>query len=327
MEQFYEDIVNLLNPKKEIEYKKNIKNRDFQPIISEIKELIEIIKKNPEKKEEQQEIINTIMKHIKEININHKLHIDKLIKNNKIDQEQLQFALDILNEKEETQEIIKKALQYAKQGNDIPSFDKIKLIEKEIEDLKNNAIDSIQEYHKSSQKKSGIIKRIIKKILKKEEKTDLLKNIEKIILKANIYNIDSSKISTLKKQMENGEKINLDKAISKIAKISSDILLKFKSNVDMQKEEQATFRRTIKIDQNKLNDITLLRNNSYLYAMTHKPFIDEDDKKSTLLGKVLITLHFIEIISEDQKIRKINLGNIINCQKNQSNKQQSEKAK
>ena len=310
MEQFYKDLEEILYPKKELDSMVHNSIKRFEPIQIVLKELIEALKeaKKPNQNKEQYDSVNkkinkkirTILHKIKEINDQHFLHIDRIINNDSIDEEELELALNILNENPETQKIKKKEKIYKEKAQDI-----VHLQNEDIkqEEEKNNTLNFLELYFKENERKYNLLEKIFKRKEIKERKNEvlkrLIKNIERLISKCKEYKLNKKAegLETLKNQIINNNKINKENAKAKINEAHQAIKNEITNEINTKKEEQEEIKIPLKKDQ---LDAMIMKDNqkNYLHNMSFGTFNSGKEKKKTLLGRVLITLKFITLLKQ-----------------------------
>ena len=310
MEQFYKDLEEILYPEKGLDSMVHSSIKRFEPIQIALEELIEALKeaKKPNQNKEQYDNINkkinkkirTILHKIKEINGQYFLHIDRIINNDSIDEEELELALNILNENPETQKIIKKVKIYKEKVQDI-----VHLQNEDIkqEEEKNNTLNFLELYFKENERKYSLLEKIFKRKAIKERKNEvlkrLIKNIERLISKCKEYKLNKKAegLETLKNQIINNNKINKENAKAKINEAHQAIKNEITNEINAKKEEQEEIKIPLKKDQ---LDAMIMKDNqkNHLYNMLFGTFNSEKEKKKTLLGRVLITLKFITLLKQ-----------------------------
>lgn len=323
MEQFYEELQEILYPGKELDPTIHKSIRQFEPIQIALKELIIALKesKNPNLTKKQHDkknkIINkkirTIMYRINEISKKNFLHLKRIIKGNNINEEELNLALRILNEEQDIKETIKKADIYKKHTQNIRYLEKEK---SELENSNNQTLNLLEEYLQENKKEFSFLEKILKRKEIKERKKNiqnkLIKDIEHLIYKCKEYNLNkkTEALEIFKNQILNNKKINHENAKLKI----NDTYQALKEKIIIKKNNTKKEIKEIKIplEQEQL-DAMIMKDDvkNHLYDMAFSTFSIEKEKKKTLLGRILITLKLITVIQQ-KNLKEEQINYIVN---------------
>ena len=316
MDNLYEDILNTLKMKKTVDPIKKRDNQELEKTIKLIEELLKTIKAEQiillEKvdtntldklRTTKRVIIKKIKQEINRINNKYHLRIEKIITEEEINQKELEFALELLYQSNGIKEKTEKANEYSEQ-----EF-RISYMQNEIERIKEitNALINNLKLLKE-QKETNLFGRITKSLSIKEKKSEketqkrIINLIDKLISKElinELCRLDMQELKNIKNQLTSRKEKNYKRIISKIEFIYKKIEKELKKEIENEKIKQVKLRKEIKLTQEHLNDITKVSNKSYSFNMSHESFINQKDKKETLLVKTILTLKLISIIEQN----------------------------
>lgn len=285
MEQMYEDIINFITDNS---YDKKTVNPNEQERNNHIKNLVEKIKELLQAKEGKEEIL----KEIKKINEKYHLRIDTLFKENDINEQELNIALDLYYGKEITKNKIANLREYITQ---IHIINKLKnkqenlkiiqcLLEKQFDKLENEITKKRSIYEKIFKRKK--IKNTIN-----NNKEEIKKQIDEIIIKIIPKKEIIESLKALKKEIDTTDKTNIKAIKEKLMKQLTNIKFYL---VKLVNQEKTNKRETVDLPQ---EIISLHSTNPKSFLLNMEIDKKNNKNKYDLLIKVLLTLKLLTMIN------------------------------
>lgn len=300
MDQLYEDIIESLEIKPSLEPAKRKENKELEPILNKIKNLL-YIKKN------DQRLIQEILEDIKQISEIHHIRINHLL-DDKINEKELDFALKIFYNTPEIQKIHEKIKEYKKEENALFMINRTitNVKEKKEEILKK--INNIKELFNNQNK--NIITKIKEKISEKKNIETIKQEIISLINKTKNEFTGNSKLEELIDKLNNTTitQNNLDEISEEITKVYDEISKKLVNKQEGHKKSVETKRISIKIPQEQLSRLAHINERNYLFDLMRDNFRKNKYKKEMLISKIILLLKLINIIEQNktEEIDKIN---------------------
>ena len=290
MEELYKDILNALNKIPTIEIRKKQENEKISLLEPYIKKII-----NPKTdKKERQEIIEKLKNEIEEISKTSRLRIEKIIKDGKIDNKELNIALEIIYDTPKSKHIFEQIGKYRESNYKLSlTINNIK----EKENIKNQIKNLIQEIKNTQEKpySKNLIKNIIEKQKRKKKinniKQELIHLIKKIIK-------DKNELEELEKII-NQKKLNKNKLNEIIEEKIENIIKQLEHEKKRITKENSENYSSIRIEKETLDRIINLDKNDYLSFIAQNNFRKNKMKKNEFISRIILIIKFIELVESD----------------------------
>ncbi len=290
MEELYKDILNALNKIPTIEIRKKQENEKISLLEPYIKKII-----NPKTdKKERQEIIEKLKNEIEEISKTSRLRIEKIIKDGKIDNKELNIALEIIYDTPKSKHIFEQIGKYRESNYKLSlTINNIK----EKENIKNQIKNLIQEIKNTQEKpySKNLIKNIIEKQKRKKKinniKQELIHLIKKIIK-------DKNELEELEKII-NQKKLNTNKLNEIIEEKIENIIKQLEHEKKRITKENSENYSSIRIEKETLDRIINLDKNDYLSFIAQNNFRKNKMKKNEFISRIILIIKFIELVESD----------------------------
>lgn len=300
MDQLYEDIIESLELKPSLEPAKRKENKELEPILNKIKNLL-YIKKN------DQRLIQEILEDIKQISEIHHIRINHLL-DDKINEKELDFALKIFYNTPEIQKIHEKIKEYKEEENTLFMINKTITSVKEKKEEILKKINNIKELFNNQNK--NIITKIKEKFSKKKNIETIKQEIISLINKTKNEFVGNSKLEELidKLNKTNITQNNLDEISEEITKVYDEISKKLVNKQEGHKKSVETKRISIRIPQEQLSRLAHINERNYLFDLMRDNFRKNKYKKEMLISKIILLLKLINVIEQNktEEIDKIN---------------------
>lgn len=257
-EQFYEDLIRILNPKETLDPKEKAKNNEIIELRNKLKALFETLK--VENNELKKALIN-IKRQIEEINSKYFLKLDNIIKDGKINPVELDFALRIIYPTERTKNQIEAANNLRKINSEINEvkrdIDEVEILYRKLEKL----INELEEQLKHNINPIHFIKR-----KKRKDKITQIKNeIKSLIEKAN--NENNKYFQELKQKIDNNE---FDKAKIYLKGIIDLIIEKANSKIKKKEYEKNKIKKKSGLTDEQIKNIISIESYNCIHILAHK---------------------------------------------------------
>ena len=290
MEELYKDILNALNKIPTIEIRKKQENEKISLLEPYIKKII-----NPKTdKKERQEIIEKLKNEIEEISKTSRLRIEKIIKDGKIDNKELNIALEIIYDTPKSKHVFEQIGKYRESNYKLSlTINNIK----EKENIKNQIKNLIQEIKNTQEKpySKNLIKNIIEKQKRKKKinniKQELIHLIKKIIK-------DKNELEELEKII-NQKKLNTNKLNEIIEEKIENIIKQLEHDKKRFTKENTENYSSIRIEKETLDRIINLDKNDYLSFIAQNNFRKNKMKKNEFISRIILIIKFIELVESD----------------------------
>ena len=290
MEELYKDILNALNKIPTIEIRKKQENEKISLLEPYIKKII-----NPKTdKKERQEIIEKLKNEIEEISKTSRLRIEKIIKDGKIDNKELNIALEIIYDTTKSKHVFEQIGKYRESNYKLSlTINNIK----EKENIKNQIKKLIQEIKNTQEKpySKNLIKNIIEKQKRKKKinniKQELIHLIKKIIK-------DKNELEELEKII-NQKKLNTNKLNEIIEEKIENIIKQLEHDKKRFTKENTENYSSIRIEKETLDRIINLDKNDYLSFIAQNNFRKNKMKKNEFISRIILIIKFIELVESD----------------------------
>lgn len=340
MKELYTDIINTLEIKNTIEFKKRQQNEEYKKIVDLVKELLKLIyieelivfkktntkirrniNKNLETiKTSKNVVIKKIKEEIQSFSDKYRLKIQAILKDGEIQTKELDFALKLIYNDEQTYKEIDKIKNYKEQHDKISDIEQLIV---RINDTKTELTTILKEIVQMREKnkkprKLRIIKYIkwAKQNKKDNEKVEELKQkIIQIIRKSNEgrqdYNLKEycfSNLTNIRELYEELKNSNPEEFTrEKCLYIKQQLELKYKESIKYIKEELNEKKQEIievrlnsKLRQEQINNIVYTNPNNYAWHIIQDRNLNKKTVKETMLAKIIFVLKLVELIEHNQ---------------------------
>lgn len=295
-EQFYEDLISILNTKETLKPHEQKLNNKIIKLRESLKALFNTIKSeqsknNIEFSDLKKSLIQNIKKQIEEINNSYFLRLGHIIKDEKINMEELAFALRIIYPTERTKDQLEKVHELKKIDLEVQKSQEDLENIKDLSEIIKKLINELQDKIKTNISPIHFIKRKNRKKEILEIKNRIEKLIEKIMSKTNRH---YNNLQELKRKIDSN---NLDEAETLLIKIVESLIKSSEDKKIKMENDKTRIKKKIGLTDKQIENITSTEAKSCIYILIHKTI------KSNLTKGMIIILELINQIEQNDYTR------------------------
>lgn len=289
----YKDIINSFNTPPTLEIKKQTENKEIKELEKHVKKLLE----SKSKKRTRQKALMILKNKIQDIGKKHHLKISRIINFDKINTEELDFALEIIRDTKKSKSLFIQIDDY-REKNFIFSVIQSNIVSKHnIQSKTNDYLNQIIKIENDTYPKNPI-KRIIEKRKRKKQLDNIKNKLSYMVCKitTNIEEQNSLR-ETLNKTPFDAEKFK--NAVNELINEQIKILEIQQNEIVIQQYKN---RSMISLKQDKFNRITSFQKDDYLSLIAQKSFRKNPEKKNEFISKIIFILKLIDFIEKNDEI-------------------------